>query len=141
MGFLRKSASECIDVGDQYYESGDYLRAVEEYTKAVKRDPSYATSYIRRGCAYDKLEDYEKSIIDYTKVLSLNSYSDGYNVHTSAYSSRGDALNKIGKYNEAISDFIADLKIDPSFSPCFSGLGEGICQFSPHKRPIKSIYK
>ena len=42
----------------------NYKGAIEDYTKAIEIDPSNAFSYLERGRAKEKLEDYQGAIDD-----------------------------------------------------------------------------
>lgn len=59
-----------------------------------------------RGCAYDKQEQIELSIEDFSRVLDLDPY------HVNAAYARGAAENKRGNYMQAISDYNMALNMD-----------------------------
>ena len=43
-----------INRGIAYDKKGDYDRAIEDYTKAIKLDPTRAHAYANRGVVYGK---------------------------------------------------------------------------------------
>ncbi len=47
-------------------------KAVENFSKAIKADPSFVKSYNARGVAYVLLEDYDKARMDFEKALEID---------------------------------------------------------------------
>lgn len=63
-------------------------------------------NYSVRGVIYDKLEDYNAAIRDFSTVIRFKpDASEGYLV-------RGIALAKSGDYNAAIIDFTTTIRLD-----------------------------
>ena len=50
--------------GNAFFKEGKYPEAVEQYTEAIKRDPSNPTYYSNRAAAYQKLMDFVKAVDD-----------------------------------------------------------------------------
>ena len=48
---------------------------INEYTKAIEKDPNSVKSYYWRGTTYGKKGSYEQAIADYSKALEINSNS------------------------------------------------------------------
>lgn len=59
-----------------------------------------------RGCAYEKLDQVERAIQDFTIVLELDPE------HVNAAYARGAAENKRGNYIKAIEDYNMALSLD-----------------------------
>jgi len=57
--------------GDEFFNSGDYLRALEEYKKAAEKDPSDWNAFIKLGDCYRALKDYENAIKNYREALQV----------------------------------------------------------------------
>lgn len=64
------------EIGDQYYNSGEYEKAINAYTKFLELKPANEVALYNRGRAYEELGKYEKSIKDFKKVLELNPKSE-----------------------------------------------------------------
>ena len=63
--------------GNQKIEKGNYVGAIEDFNKAIKRSPNeHSALYYNRGLAYEKLEEYDKAIIDFQKALEINKFTD-----------------------------------------------------------------
>lgn len=63
---------------------GDYDKAIEDYTKAIELDPTFAVAYYRRGGVWESKGDYDKAIADYEKAVELKpddtDYQDQLNI-------------------------------------------------------------
>ena len=59
--------------GVAYDELGQYLRAIEDYDKAIKLDPDFGVAYKSRGLAYRKLGQDAKADADKAKACSSDS--------------------------------------------------------------------
>lgn len=53
-------------------ELKDYKGAIEEYTKAIAKNPKNAMAFYNRGISKDNLKDHKGAIEDYTKAIALN---------------------------------------------------------------------
>lgn len=63
-------------VGNQKLDKGDYAGAIEEFNKAIKRQPNKSTLYKNRGFAFEKSKDYSKALIDFNHALSINNFAE-----------------------------------------------------------------
>ena len=77
---------------------GDYVLAVEYYTKAIILNRE-ASIYNSRGLAYGKQGEYELAIDDYNMAIELEVDNAKF------YNNRGVSYSKLGKYELAIYDF------------------------------------
>ncbi len=57
--------------GRAYRASGNYDRAIADYTEAIRIEPNYALAFYSRGIAYFNKNDYDRAIADYTVSLGL----------------------------------------------------------------------
>jgi tetratricopeptide (TPR) repeat protein len=70
--FPRKlSIYETEEKGDQYYQDGNYKKAIKYYNKVLRRDPEYPV-YLRRGESYVKLGNYQQAKKDFDQALKLD---------------------------------------------------------------------
>jgi tetratricopeptide (TPR) repeat protein len=78
---------------------------IEEYTRAleIKQD---ALWYSNRGAAYEKLEQFDKALLDYNQMVLFD--PDNLEV----WNTRGLFYNNRENYQNAINDFNQSLKID-----------------------------
>ncbi|MDB4614450.1 tetratricopeptide repeat protein [bacterium] len=79
--------------------------AVERFSIEIERRPS-AEAFHQRGIAYAAIEDYERSIEDYSKTIELKPQYAG------AYVNRGNCYRAMKNQKKALSDFSAALTLD-----------------------------
>ena len=60
--------------GEAYYGDGKYQLAINEYTAAIRLNPSSSGVYNNRGNAYFALGQYQRAIEDYDKAIKLDHY-------------------------------------------------------------------
>ena len=66
--------------GDSAFHSGEFPRAVAEYSIAIKEDPGSAEAYYRRGSAYLKLRDLDAAKRDLDEAIQLDdNFVEAYN--------------------------------------------------------------
>lgn len=58
--------------GVKYAQKKEYAKAVEEFTKAIERQPQDPKNYRNRGLTYRLLGEKKKSEADYAKAIELN---------------------------------------------------------------------
>jgi tetratricopeptide (TPR) repeat protein len=81
LNYLKLKSGISIDgfenfAGNQKLDKGDYTGAIEEYNKAIMRQPNESTLYRNRGLAFEKSKDYSKSLIDFNHALRINNFTD-----------------------------------------------------------------
>ena len=54
------------------YRSGDYERAIADYSAAIKLDARYRRLRVNRGDAYQKQGEFERAVADYDAALRLD---------------------------------------------------------------------
>ena len=88
-----------------YGYQGDIELEIEEYSRAleIKKD---ATWYFNRGAAYEKLEQFDKALLDYNQMTLL-----APNI-SEVWNTRGLFYHRQLDYKSAINDFNQSLKID-----------------------------
>jgi tetratricopeptide (TPR) repeat protein len=90
--------------------SGNFDKAIVDYTKAIEINPKYAKAYDNRGLSRLSKGDFDGAIADHTKAIEVNpSLFD-------AYANRAQAYHTAGNIKSAILDLRTALKINPSSS-------------------------
>lgn len=64
-------AKEFYDEGGKLFEENKFEEAIERYTKAIEKDPDYASAYFNRALSFAILNKYDNATMDANKVLSL----------------------------------------------------------------------
>jgi len=87
--------------------NGNYGKAVEDSSRAIRIDPDSAVTYVIRARAYFEMGDMDRAIADSTQAIRRDRNNVG------AYSIRGNAYGKKGDMDRAIADWKSILKINP----------------------------
>jgi len=109
-GPLLGGSSEAEAAFDRAYaaaEAGDLETAIDEYTRVVELDPTYADAYYNRGLVYDDLGNWEAALVDFDRYVELVPEDpDGYESRAYVYIEMGDV-------DAALDDFSAIIALDP----------------------------
>lgn len=88
-----------IKQANHYYNQGDYEKAIENFDKALIRNPENYDVYIDKGLAFLELGDNKNAIKTFTEAISI-SPKEAY-----AYDCRAESYMRLEKYQEALDDY------------------------------------
>jgi tetratricopeptide (TPR) repeat protein len=115
---ISQTAEEYFNRGNQEFNSWQYQKAVEDYTKSIELQLDKMQAYVNRGRAYSRLEQYDKAISDYKKALELQpDFVEVYNY-------LGIAYYRIEEYDKAILEFNKALQLDPKNGQAYLNRGD-----------------
>ncbi len=98
--FYRRLADTHRHFGNLYGDLEQHWAAIENYTRAVTLDPTYAQVYYSRGVLYwREIGNHYRAIQDLTRVLEL------VPTWAEAYFNRGMAHKLRNEHEKAIADF------------------------------------
>ncbi len=120
----------------------DFFTAVDEYSRAIKLDPSYAAAYAARSYALsyvggvylggDKLRQaLEQAKADANKALALDPDL------AAAHRARGMILRYEWHWTAAVAEFRRALELAPSSPRAMSDLASGLSLIGHHEEAIK----
>ena len=92
--------------GRKFLNENKYSKAVEEFSKAISKNPNNSFAYNNRGIAYTFLQQYDSAINDFSKAIELKPEL------LEPYNNRGFVLELQGKTKLAIEDFGQSTRID-----------------------------
>lgn len=101
---------EELKLANQYYNDGEYKKAVEFYTEHLKMKPAHEIALYNRGRAYEELGQYEKAVDDFLKVIEINPRNSG------AYLSYGKHFYRQKDYDNAAYQFEKAYKLNTNSS-------------------------
>ncbi|KAK8876176.1 Hsp90 cochaperone [Tritrichomonas musculus] len=102
--------------GNRFFSKGEYSKAIECYSEAIKRQPKNAIYYANRAAAYTKLDEVMLAIVDCQTAIELDpKYVKAYTRKASCHFKMKDFDNARSLYNQA-------LKLDPKNSDAIEGL-------------------
>ena len=116
--------------GSVYNSKGEYGRAILEYNKAIKIDPTFINAYNNRGNSYRNKREYDRAILDYTKAVKIDPR------YASAYNNRGGVYADKGDFERAIQDLTKAVEIDTKFAMAYNNRGTVFDAKGEHDRAI-----
>ena len=79
-------STEYLRQGDTYYDQGQFVEAIAEYTKAIERNPNLVAAYTHRGAVYNARAEWDLAIADLSKAIQLDpTRADNYQNRAFAY--------------------------------------------------------
>lgn len=105
------------NIASIYVEQRDFRSAFYYLNKALEMDPSYYYAYYTRGLAYYYSGEYDKSIKDFSKVITLKDYD-------LAYYYRAMSFYKLGYYSYAFDDINYLIDKDPNSDVLYYHMGK-----------------
>ncbi|MGH6771489.1 MAG: tetratricopeptide repeat protein, partial [Xanthobacteraceae bacterium] len=93
----------------------DFIRAIADYTEAIRLDPSRAEAYASRGLAYAYLGQHDRTIADIDMALKLDVKLYPESGHR-LFRARGRAHFRRGAFDLAIADHTREIKLAPRFA-------------------------
>lgn len=107
--YLDKNKSEeAKERGNQLYKDGNFKGAIDEYSEALKRDPTNYKVYTNRANCYSKLMEWAKAMEDTDKALSIEPN------FVKAYIRKGKIHHFLKQYHKALEAYDKGLAIEAS---------------------------
>jgi Tfp pilus assembly protein PilF len=79
----RPFASEILthfNLGVQFYNQREFLKAIQSYQKVIELDPTYIEAYNNLGIIYQEIGNFDRAFGAYQKSIEINpQYEKGYN--------------------------------------------------------------
>ncbi len=107
--------------GFAWYGLGEYVKAIEDYNRALEIDPKLPDTFYNRSLAWLALGEYSKAITDCDRALRIRPEDDDI------YKTRANAWFKLEQYGNAVEDYSSAIKLDPANSGYY--LNRGIVFF------------
>jgi len=95
-----------LEKANQYYNSGDYKKAIKAYNEHLEMKPSHEIAIYNRGRAYEELGQYEKAVQDFLRVIEINPRN------IAAYLSYGKHFYREKDYENAAYQFEKAYKLN-----------------------------
>jgi tetratricopeptide (TPR) repeat protein len=117
-GLTEQDAKTFMAKGADYYNKGDYQKAVDNYSSAILINPKNSAAYCGRALAYYDWNKYKEAIEDYTLAINCEKFPA-----KDRFYNRGLAYSDYSDYDNAAADFTAALKIDPNYGSAYWARG------------------
>ncbi|MEM2909185.1 MAG: AAA family ATPase [Candidatus Bilamarchaeaceae archaeon] len=128
-------AKTYYQLGNEYYERGDYDRAIENYNMAILLNPVFSEAYFNRALSYYQLKNFDKSISDYTKAAELDPHNPFI------YNNRGDAYYRKQDYQSAIKDYDKAIQLNSSYLKAYYNRGLSYASLEEYEKAVEDFNK
>jgi protein O-mannosyl-transferase len=98
-----------LNRGMNYYEQGEYTKAMTDFNKAIENNPKDANAYYDRGLIYDYQGKFIKALSDYNKSIELEPYDN-----PTVYENRSVLYINLGTYTKSIFDLNKAIELQPN---------------------------
>jgi len=107
-------------------------KVIEYVDNAIKLQPDYADAYVSRGNAYSCLGQYQRTIEDCDKAISLKT-----TLRALAHNNRGGAYLELGQKNRAIEDFNEAIRLNPKYAEAYFNRGNAYYDLNQYQLAIE----
>lgn len=117
--------------GITYRDHGEYEKALQDFDMAIELNPADAQAYYNRGTAYQYLGDfevineyYDAALADYNAAIAdYDTAIEKDEEYEWAYFDKGQVLQILKRYDEAILEYSNFLDLNPSHPDAFQWRG------------------
>ena len=123
------------NLGDAFNTSGQTDKAIDQFQKALKYQPSDAMTHNNLGNAFLTERRVDEAVAQFKTALKLQPGD------TSAHNNYGNALLENGELNEAIIQFKESLAADPHNAPARNNLANALCKAGDFEGAMTQLRK
>lgn len=127
----RHKAELYIKRGDLYFLTHDFDNAVDDFSLAIKLDPSLDAAWYGRGMAQGRRGYIKEGIADLSVYLKKNPND------SKAFTKRGVRYLWNGEKENARQDLLKAIKLNPDNAEAHDDLGVVLAQMGNYKKAIK----
>ena len=95
--------------GYYYREQDEFLKSIEDYTKAIELKPDAANYYNSRGKSFFDMGNAQMALNDFNMAIRYDKSTPEY------YINRGGAFAASNQMNQALDDFNVGIGLDPNY--------------------------
>ena len=106
------------------------MKAIADFSEAIRLDPKDADSYFNRGGPWIRLKNNEKAIADFNEAVRLDP------TDALAYANRGWAWSDKKDYDKAIADFTEVIRLEPKNAAAHGYRGSAWSKKEEHDKAI-----
>lgn len=118
------SAEDFFIQGNEFSQTGDFEKAVEEYKKALELEPENIDAMSNLGVAFYNLGQLDEAIEQYTKAIEL-APSDA-DIRSNLAAARVQKYQQSGAMDQlesALEEYTAAVELEPNLAEAHFGLG------------------
>ena len=128
-------AGSYYKIANDYYEKGDYEKAIENYNMAILLNPLFSEAYFNRALSYYQLKNYDKSIADYTEAAELDPKNP------IIFNNKGDAYYRKQDYTNAIKDYDKAIMLNPNYLKAYYNRALSYASLEDYEKAVEDFTK
>jgi tetratricopeptide (TPR) repeat protein len=114
------------NLGDSYTYLGSFPEAIDSYDRAIAVNPNDLYAMVHKGMCLQELGKPEEAMQLYENTVTLAEYEVRKHPNNARYDARlwankGDALYRLGRYQEAMDAYSVALQINPKNNQALNG--------------------
>lgn len=115
--------------GNAYFAKGDFDRAIEDYSQAIRLSPQFSAAFNNRGNTYVAKHDYDQAIQDFSEAIRIKTaYVTGVSLpepfdYAKVFSNRGLVYFHLNDYDRAMKDLDEAIRLNPDDAESFYNRG------------------
>lgn len=121
--------------GNEFYEKGNYAKAIKEYNEAIRIDLYNAELHNNLGLALRSIDDLDGAIEEYKEAIRLEPN------YTTPHNNLGVAFIDKGEFDQAINEFRAAIRNEPYYLDAYINLGIVLKEKGDFKDSAKEFYR
>jgi tetratricopeptide (TPR) repeat protein len=106
-----------LNIGLQYYDEGDYEKALIHFDLAITSQPDMGEAYNDRGMAYFAMGKIDNAMTDFSKAIALLPNP------AISYSNRGALYLSQGNHAQALADLNKAIELSPRLAKAYHNRG------------------
>jgi tetratricopeptide (TPR) repeat protein len=110
-----------------------YRRAIADFDKVLRLEPTNVSAFIRRGEAYSQIGDFGHALADLNRALDLDA------ANPAAYVARGLINGRHGDSSKALQDFDVALQLNSREASALRNRGALYAKLGQHDRAIRDF--
>jgi len=132
----RQLAEIHCKAGEDYFDNKELKKALTQFKKAAKIDPTFSKAYANIGNIYEEEKKIKKALINWEKSLSAKEFGD-----SKVFKKLESALFELGKFNEAENIYNRILNNKPNESRALQKLTQLLKEKNDTEGALKLIDK
>lgn len=118
--------------GAHYTGKGEYDRAIQDFSEAIRLNPNDARAFYNRGNTYGDMGEHDRAIEDFSQAIRLNPQ------YAKAFYNRGVTHAYKRAYDRAIQDFAQAVQLNPNDDKALYNLGKAYADKGDYDRAIEA---
>lgn len=110
-----------VESEKKFFYKGKFRKALQEFNKAIDKDPNNYEAFYYRGLAFQKIGDFKKSIPSFEMAIELNKGDKLWVSEIRVF--LGQSYESLGRFEKAKTEYQFALSIDPGNKKALEGYG------------------